>query len=168
VVLVTTEFDSGDRRTKRGLTVSSFTTICLTPAPFVCFSTRQNSRAASLISQRKTFVIHLLPCIPEAARLAEAFSRSDLAPPAASDLQNPFELGVWRFNEQWKLPLYGNALGFLLCKLDRTVDVGDHRLLIAEVRDVAVNEGIEGTALGYCERVYRGEGDPIWSHERND
>ena len=168
VVLVTTEFESSHSRTQRGLTVSSFTTICLTPAPFICFSTRQNSRAAALILQRQAFAIHILPCNSEAAKLAEAFSRSDLAPKSSSDLQNPFELGVWTVNERWKLPVYQNALGSLLCTVDRTVDVGDHRLLIAEVKDVATNEAIHGTALGYCERVYRGEGDPIWSHDGKD
>lgn len=166
MVLVTTEYESDDGRAQRGLTVSSFTTICLTPSPFICFSTRQTSRAADLIALRRSFIVHILPSTPEFANLAEAFSKSDLAPSA--NIQNPFELGKWNRNNPWGLPILDGVLGTLLCKVDKPVDVGDHRLWIAQVQDVVIEDSIGGTALGYCGRKYRKEGDPVWPHDTSE
>jgi flavin reductase (DIM6/NTAB) family NADH-FMN oxidoreductase RutF len=153
---------------QRGLTVSSFTTICLTPSPFVCFSTRQLSRAADLIAQRRSFIVHLLPSTAEFAKLAEAFSKSDLAPHAHTKHHNPFELGQWKRDKNWNLPVFDGVLGALFCTVDKTVDVGDHRLWIAEVEDVAVDDSVDGTALGYCGRKYRKEGDPLFPHDTSE
>jgi flavin reductase (DIM6/NTAB) family NADH-FMN oxidoreductase RutF len=159
---VTTEYEGPSDKVQRGLTVSSFTTICLTPSPFVCFSTRQNSRTADLIALREYFVVTLLPCTPESVNLAEAFSKSDLGPHPNVQPRNPFELGRWRREERWQLPVLDGGLGALLCRVDKVYDIGDHKLWIAEVRD-AITQNISGmTALGYCKREYRKEGQPIW------
>ena len=166
VVLVTTE--DADCRVQRGLTISSFTTICLIPSPFVCFSTRQVSRAADLIAQRESFTVHLLPSTAKFAKLAEAFSKSDLAAHSHGKHQNPFDFGKWRRDKTWNLPVFDGVLGSLRCRVERTVDVGDHRLWIAEVEDVAVDDSIDGTALGYCERKYRKEGDALFPHDASE
>ena len=100
--------------------------------------------------------------------IAEAFSKSDLAPNVDPNLQNPFELGKWNRNDQWGLPTLDGVLGRLLCKFDKAVNVGDHRLWIAEVQDVVMDDAIEGTALGYCGRKYRKEGDQIWQHDSSE
>ena len=150
------------------MTVSSFTTICLTPSPFVCFSTRKVSRAADLIAQRGSFVVHLLPSTAEFAKLAEAFSKSDLTPHSHIRHQNPFELGQWKRDKNWNLPVFDGVLGALFCTVDKTVDVGDHRLWIAEVEDVAVDDSVDGTALGYCGRKYRKEGGPLFPHDTSE
>jgi flavin reductase (DIM6/NTAB) family NADH-FMN oxidoreductase RutF len=164
-VLVTTE-DTDSIKTRRGLTVSSFTTICLTPSPFVCFSTRQSSRSADLIARRQRFVIHLLSCTKESAKIADAFSKSDLAPHASQTFTNPFELGKWMRHDQWNMPVLDGVVGALLCKVDKTVDVGDHRLWIAEVEDLA--QGRDDAALSYCGRKYRGEGRPLFPHDTSE
>jgi flavin reductase (DIM6/NTAB) family NADH-FMN oxidoreductase RutF len=167
-VLVTTEYKSDHGKLQRGLTVSSFTTICLTPSPFICFSTRQTSRAADLIALRRSFIVHLLPSTPESAKLAEAFSKSDLAPHPSATIQNPFELGKWNRNDNWGLLTLDSVLGSLLCKVDKVIDVGDQRLWIAEVDDVVFEESMEGTVLGYCGRKYRKEGDPLLPHNTSE
>ena len=59
-------------------------------------------------------------------------------------------------------------LGALLCKVNKTVDVGDHRLWIAEVEDVAVDDSVDVTALAYCGRKYRKEGDPLLPHDTTE
>lgn len=148
--------------------MSSFTTICLAPSPFVCFSTRQTSRAADLLARRQQFVVHLLSCTSESARIADAFSKSDLAPHALRHHQDPFELGNWNRYEKWDMPVLGGVLGALLCKVDRTVNVGDHRLWIAEVEDVMETTADTGTALSYCGRKYRKEGDLILPHDTSE
>lgn len=168
MVLVTTEYESDHGKMQRGLTVSSFTTICLTPSPFICFSTRQTSRAADLIALRRSFIVHLLPSTPESAKLAEAFSKSDLAPHASATIQNPFELGKWNRNDNWGLSTLDSVLGSLLCKVDKAIDVGDQRLWIAEVDDVVFEDSMEGAALGYCRRKYRKEGDPLLPHDTSE
>jgi flavin reductase (DIM6/NTAB) family NADH-FMN oxidoreductase RutF len=167
VVLVSTELDGPNGKERRGLTVSSFTTICLTPSPFICFSTRKTSRAADLIAERGHFIVHLLPCTPESAKLAEAFSKSDLASHSNENFQDPFELGRWSWNDRWKLPVLSSVLGALHCRVEKFVNVGDHRLCIAEVEDIFEDESTDGTALSYCGRKYRREGEPILPHDSN-
>lgn len=162
---MTTEYEYPDNIIQRGLTVSSFTTVCLTPSPFVCFSTRQKSRAADLFALRNYFIVHLLPSTPESAKLAEAFSKSNLAPQFGSFVKNPFDLAPWRRHKEWKLPIFDDILGAFFCKVDRTVEVGDHRLWIAQVKDGFMEESVEGPALAYSGRRYRAEGDPIWPHD---
>jgi len=101
--------------------------------------------------------------------MADAFSKSDLAPHAHGPHLNPFELGCWGRHEKWDLPvLAGGVLGALLCKVDRTVKVGDHRLWIAEVEDVMEQDSNTGTALSYCGRKYRREGEPILPHDTSE
>jgi flavin reductase (DIM6/NTAB) family NADH-FMN oxidoreductase RutF len=120
-----------------------------------------------MISARRHFIVHLLPSTREFAKIAEAFSKSDLAP-HAEEHQNPFELGNWKRDNQFELPVLDGVLGALLCKVDHTVNVGDHRLWVAEVEDVVINHSIGGAALGYCERTYRKEGAPIWPHDTSE
>jgi flavin reductase (DIM6/NTAB) family NADH-FMN oxidoreductase RutF len=57
-----------------------------------------------------------------------------------------------------------DKLGALLCKMDKTVDVGDHRLLIAKVEDIMRGDDTSG-ALSYSDRKYRHQGDPVWPHD---
>ena len=168
VVLVTSELETNNGIVRRGLTVSSFTTICLTPSPFICFSTRRTSRAADLVNQRQFFTVQVLPCTPDAAKIAEGFSKSDLAPHADVNLQNPFELGRWKSKDTWPLPLLDGVVGALLCKMNKTVNVGDHKLWIAEVQDVVIDDSDDSMALGYCGRKYRKVGVPVMPHDSSD
>jgi len=60
------------------------------------------------------------------------------------------------------------ALGALLCNVDKTVDIGDHRLLIAKVEDILKGEANINGALSYCGRKYRAQGDIIWPHDTDE
>jgi flavin reductase (DIM6/NTAB) family NADH-FMN oxidoreductase RutF len=166
-VLVTSELETDRGIIRRGLTVSSFTTICLTPSPFICFSTRGTSRAADLINRRQLFTVHILPSTPDAAKIAECFSKSDLAPHAGVHFQNPFELGHWKSKDNWPLPILDGSIGALLCKMDKSVNVGDHKLWIAQVQDVIIDD-CDGMALGYCDRKYRQMGETVMPHDGSD
>ena len=66
------------------------------------------------------------------------------------------------------MPVLDGVLGALLCKVERTVNVGDHRLWIAEVEDVMEHKSDTSTALSYCGRQYRKEGDPILRHDTSE
>jgi flavin reductase (DIM6/NTAB) family NADH-FMN oxidoreductase RutF len=61
------------------------------------------------------------------------------------------------------MPVLDGVVGALLCKVEKTVDVGDHRLWIAEVEDLA--QGHDDPALSYCGRKYRAEGNPLFPHD---
>ena len=75
-------------------------------------------------------------------------------------MQNPFELGQWRWNDNWGLSTLDGIIGALLCRVDKSINVGDHKLWIAEVRDVLPDRDTN-TALAYCEQKYRKEGEPL-------
>jgi flavin reductase (DIM6/NTAB) family NADH-FMN oxidoreductase RutF len=113
------------------------------------------------------FIVHLLPSSPEFAKLAEAFSKSDLAPHPSQQIQDPFELGQWRRNDNWGLSTLNGVLGALMCRVDKTINVGDHRLWIAEVKDI-VADNDTSAALAYCQRKYRKEGESVWPHDPSD
>lgn len=66
------------------------------------------------------------------------------------------------------MPVLDGVLGALLCKVDRTVKVGDHKLWIAEVEDVMEHDSDTGMALSYCGRKYRKEGDTILPHDTSE
>jgi flavin reductase (DIM6/NTAB) family NADH-FMN oxidoreductase RutF len=117
-----------------------------------------------LITKRGRFIVHLLPCVKESAAIAEAFSKSDLAPHVTT-FQDPFQLARWTFNDKWKFPVMDGVLGAFLCKMDKTVDIGDHQLLIAKVEGIIKGEDDAGGALSYCGRKYRRQGDTIWPHD---
>jgi flavin reductase (DIM6/NTAB) family NADH-FMN oxidoreductase RutF len=111
--------------------------------------------------------VHVLSCNVDSAKLAEAFSRSDLVPHPFRDVQDPFELGQWRPNANWGLSTLDGVLGALLCRVEKTIDVGDHRLWIAEVKDILADEK-SSTALAYCQGKYRKEGESLWPHDPSD
>jgi len=120
-----------------------------------------------LISSRGLFVVHLLPTTPEFAKLAEAFSKSDLSPHPSQRIQDPFGLGQWRRNDIWGLSTLNGVLGALMCRVDKTINVGDHRLWIAEVKDILADSETSA-ALAYCQRKYRKEGESLWPHDPSD
>jgi flavin reductase (DIM6/NTAB) family NADH-FMN oxidoreductase RutF len=79
-------------------------------------------------------------------------------------MQDPFELCQWQHNDNWGLSTLEGALGALMCKVDKTINVGDHRLWIGEVKDIVADNDTSG-ALAYCQRKYRKEGDSVWPHD---
>ena len=121
-----------------------------------------------MLARRHQFVVHLLPCTSDSAQIADAFSKSDLAPHAHRPRQNPFELGKWSRHKEWDMPVLDGVLGALLCKVDRTVKVGDHKLWIAEVEDGMEHGSETGMALSYCGRKYRKVGDTILPHDTSE
>ena len=110
-------------------------------------------------------MVQFLPATPEFAKIAEAFSKSDLASHSIDDYKDPFNIGGWITPNGWPLPVLDGTLGRLLCKVDRMENVGDHRLWIGMVEKSDVNESLEETALGYRERMYRKGGPIIWPHD---
>ena len=79
-------------------------------------------------------------------------------------MQSAFQLGHWRWNDNWGLSSLDGVIGDLLCRVDKQINVGDHRLWIAEVRDI-LPDGDTSMVLPYCRQKYRREGKPLWPHD---
>lgn len=99
-----------------GATLSSFTSVALSPHPLVAFSLRVPSRMATTLSDLASapspgvqFVVNILSA--RQADVAQAFSRPDLHP-------HPFESPhiQWSLSRD-NLPLLHNSLGALSCRL---------------------------------------------------
>jgi flavin reductase (DIM6/NTAB) family NADH-FMN oxidoreductase RutF len=93
VAIVTASDCTASRdRAFRGMTVSSFNTITLYPAPVVSFNVKQPSETLNAIQSSGRFLVHLLASSAATAKLARAFSRGN------GNLQPPSGLGDFEFS----------------------------------------------------------------------
>lgn len=161
----------------RGVTVSSFTTVTLTPLPIVTFNLKVPSRTWHAIEQSGRFCAHVMAATPEAAGITTAFTM----PHERAD--KPFVQCIWMGarveglrNAPPKIKLPGSVLARLECWVmqDKCITVGDHVVVVAAVRWVAFPgeardfsreevlkkmEALEG--LAYADRKYRRLGREI-------
>lgn len=142
----------------RGMTLSSFSTLTLSPTPYVTFNIQHRSRTLSALSSTRYFNIHILEANAEGAALAAAFAR-------ANPLLQTMQWSFWRASRRgelestWvseggrpvcKLPvLQGRGVKFgLRCKVlgegerpgGGLIEVGDHVMVIARVCEMPTFE----------------------------
>ena len=122
-----------------GMTASSFAAVSLQP-PLVLVSLEKGSRTRELVLEVGSFGVNVLAEGQEA--VARGFSRSG---------HKPFEETEHHFGRTG-VPLLGGALAWLECHVDRTIDAGDHDVVIA---DVLATEAHNGRPLLYFNRGYR-------------
>ncbi|KAI8990814.1 flavin reductase like domain-containing protein, partial [Mycotypha africana] len=143
---------------RRGVTVGSFTSVCLQPEPLVSFCVRIPSRASDLLHSSGSMVVNLLA--REQVQQSIAFSS-----PTAVDqfIDIPF------YDDPITgLPVLVGTLGAMHCDLYKVVPLGDHELWITRV--TRVEEGIggehgrreEAQPLLYYDRGYRSVGDQVF------
>lgn len=84
VAIVTASFpsqhsSSSEGRNARGMTISSFNTVTLSPPhpPIISFNARRPSETLDALRASGRFLVHLLGCSPPATRLARAFARGN-------------------------------------------------------------------------------------------
>ncbi|SAM05139.1 hypothetical protein [Absidia glauca] len=156
VVVVTTS-QQDDPSHRRGITVSSFTSLCLHPEPMVSFCVRIPSRASDLLHSSGSMVVNMLSQdqVPQSI----AFSS-----PQAEQFKNiPFY-----DDSATGLPVLMGTLGSMHCNKVQVITTGDHELWIAKV--VKVDEGVggqrgtreEAQPLLYYERGYRAVGEEVF------
>ena len=158
----------------RGVTISSFTTVSLGPPnPYISFNLRVPSRTWDALSSSKNhFVVHILAASPQGAAIAHAFTQP------FDDPGEPFarlrRLGatVWiRGRHDAPRIRWGSAVMALLRARmveEKCVRVGDHVVVVAEVRSVRRlssdleqdedGEEVAREGLAYAMRGYRGIG----------
>ncbi|KAJ5781759.1 uncharacterized protein N7518_010242 [Penicillium psychrosexuale] len=81
VAIITATDPSGSENITsfRGMTVSSFSTVTLTPDPVISFNVRRPSETLNALLASRRFLVHLLAPSPATATLARDFSKGNIA-----------------------------------------------------------------------------------------
>ena len=139
VAVVTTE----TRGLLYGLTVSSFTSVSMSP-PLVLVCLSSHNRMQLMIQDSQSFAISILGSDMEEA--SNYFATPGREP-------TPGFVGV---DGEWTesgRPVVSGAIGQLECKLHEAISCGDHIIIVGEV--VHARSTDEGSPLVYCQRGYR-------------
>jgi len=128
---------------QHGMTVSSFTSVSLTP-PQVLISLAQNARTHDLIMRSRNFGISILD-----------FEQQELSDRFAGRVPDEMDrlVGVDTFHLSSGAPLLKQGLAQLDCHVVTTIGSGTHTIFIAEV--LAAQSGEGGEPLLYFNRSYQ-------------
>jgi flavin reductase (DIM6/NTAB) family NADH-FMN oxidoreductase RutF len=166
-----------------GATVSSLTTVSLSPYPVISFNLKLSSRTWEAIQDSASFKIQLLHASPAAAGLADLFTQAHSHPASVfrrfiadqrkgdppstqtSNLLEPENFGVrlhlYLTRREVRPQFIGSPiLATLVAELDseKCVTVGDHVVVIARVKAVHSRAQSSSEGLAYSMRGYRGAG----------
>lgn len=126
-----------------GLTVSSFSALSLDP-PLILVCLNHANRMAPMIETSGGFAVSILGDGQRSA--SQYFARTGRLPTA-----DFVEIeGQWTQSGQ---PVVAGALAWLACSLHRTIEEGDHTIVIGRVTEVSARQ--EGAPLLYWQRAYR-------------
>ncbi|SMR60690.1 unnamed protein product [Zymoseptoria tritici ST99CH_1A5] len=128
-------------RRHRGVTVSSFTTVALSPEPIISFNLKVPSSSWEAIRKSEKMQIHLLAASPRGAAIAHAFTQPYEQPHGAFDAVR--KLGVTVMSKSsatppWLSDTHGDINYVLKAKTlaEKCVEVGDHVIVVATVTRV--------------------------------
>ena len=173
VVVLTTRVPSAGSGidSLRGMTVSSLCSITLEPEPVISFSIRGPSRTLDCITAGQFFTVNFLDTKPQAARIADVFSRphDDPSQPfrtiLASGLADVYE------SDDPSDPAMGgsNIPARFTCELlpGKSLEIGDHTVVFARVAHIwraanAMDPDYKRAFLAYAQAAYRSlHGDPV-------
>ncbi|KAG9231079.1 flavin reductase like domain-containing protein [Amylocarpus encephaloides] len=172
----------------RGMTLSTFTSLSLSPTPRITFNIKRPSMTLGQLRRTKHFLVHILEASEAGAKIADLFTRGSGGRQAFKLLATtPYQLpSSSKISSTRKKDTRG-ALSLpritgpgvkrvLLCRLNRTVLLearhllaqsgSDHELLIAEVHDIikSADTDADGTGwkgLCYVDGHYCGVEKPI-------
>ncbi|WP_242698255.1 flavin reductase family protein [Bacillus sp. SD088] len=119
VTVVTTTHEN----TPLGLTVNSFASVSLDPL-LVLWSIDKQVSSYPVFTQADHFAINVLA--NDQADICSLFARKDI---------DRFNQCEWEFSKM-KLPILSGTAGVLECKTFKTIEAGDHTILIGEVVDI--------------------------------
>ncbi|KAG2180086.1 hypothetical protein INT43_003874 [Umbelopsis isabellina] len=165
VVVVTTARPENPEY-RRGITVSSFTSIALHPFPLISFCVRKPSRASDLLHEAGQFVVQVLSS--HQVQQSLAFS-------------SPNQEGVDQFKDvpfysdpQTHNPVLMGSVGAMHCSTHNVFVLGDHELWVAKVDRVDHGVGSmrgtrdESEPLLYHDRRYHGVGEEVFMQAFED
>lgn len=119
-----------------GMTVNSFTSVSLDP-PLVLICLHRDVRLAPLLRRSGGFVINILTHRQQ--HVARAFARRTTA--RLADLPHEYTVEG--------LPVLGEALGHLVCRLVDEHQGGDHTIVVGEVVEVNAHRRAEEPLVFY-------------------
>ncbi len=177
VVTITTSVGGSSATSAfRGMTVSSFTTLTLTPTPIITFNIRKPSRTLDAIRESRQFLVHILSATEEGAQTAHHFTRGN-SEDVFKGLDKGRGFAVWNCGSECPLPLLSSpgVTKVLRCKLREgegetlggLVEVGDHVLVLGNVESIVEpppgkdKASLEDRGLNYLDRAYRAVGNVI-------
>ncbi len=106
-----------------GLTVNSFASVSIDPL-LILWSIDKRVGTYELFAKTEKFAVNVL-----------AGDQSDVCSLFATKGTDRFSNCEWKLSEN-KLPIISGAAGVLECKTFKTVEAGDHMILIGEVIDI--------------------------------
>ncbi|MFJ5623015.1 flavin reductase family protein [Peribacillus loiseleuriae] len=110
-----------------GLTVNSFASVSLDPT-LVLWSIDHKVSSIKAFTEGGKFAIHIL-----------AGEQQELCKTFASKNVDRFSQCEWEFSAN-QLPIIQGAFAVLECKTFKTVEAGDHTILIGEVTDIQIEK----------------------------
>ncbi|KAH7152870.1 flavin reductase like domain-containing protein [Dactylonectria macrodidyma] len=158
-VVVCTATQPGPDGGPRAMTMSSFTSLTLSPTPLITFNVATPSRTLDAVRASGTFAIHVLAGDAAGAAVAAHFTRGNVGGHALEGLDGVTLVdGVLR----------GEGVLFALrCRVleDATggglVRVRDHVIVVGEVEAMVPVAGEKGFGLVYADRRYRRVGEVL-------
>jgi flavin reductase (DIM6/NTAB) family NADH-FMN oxidoreductase RutF len=120
VTVVTTVDENG---VPLGLTVNSFASVSLDPL-LVLWSIDKRVSTYDIFTKTEKFAVHVL-----------ANDQSDICSLFASKGTDRFKNCDWKLSEN-NLPIIAGAAGVMQCKTFKTIEAGDHTILIGEIVDI--------------------------------
>ena len=145
VIIVTTVDPAG---APKGLTTQSFLSVSTDP-PLLVVSLDKTSRTLRALLATRAFAVNFL-----------ASGRGDLATRFATKSDDKFSGVEWQpaSAARGSPILAADSVAYAECLVDRTIEAGDHMLVLASVEGGAV---LSGTPLMYYRRTYA-----AWPEER--
>jgi 3-hydroxy-9,10-secoandrosta-1,3,5(10)-triene-9,17-dione monooxygenase reductase component len=134
-----------------GMTISSLTSVSLTP-PLVLFCPAVTSSAWAAVREHGLFALNLLG--RRHRKLAGQFAGAG----------NRFEHVRTQFTDEG-VPVLTDAIGVLVCKVDRELRAGDHFIVIARVRVVHAHRddpGLDTVSLRARKHAHAGPSPRSW------
>jgi len=136
-VAVVTSYWEG---TQHGMTVNSFTSVSINPA-LIVVTLANNTRTCQLVKQSGKFGVTILSETQK--------DISDRFAGKVDEVEDRF-YGLETFQMSYPIPFLSDGLGWLVCSVDKQIDLGFSTLFIAEVI-----------------QMKKGYGDPLLYHNRD-
>jgi flavin reductase (DIM6/NTAB) family NADH-FMN oxidoreductase RutF len=140
VTVVTTSADG----VPHGLTVSAFSSVSVHP-PRVLICLGNDTDSKPLIERAGAFAVHILG--REHAGLGPRFAK------LLADADDPFT-GIEYRSESTGSPILSECLAWLDCRVESTLTVGDHTILVGAV-EAAGRGAVDGEPVLYYRRAWR-------------
>lgn len=158
----------------RAMTMSSFTSLTLTPTPVITFNVLAPSRTLDAISSTRYFNIHILSGDASGAAVADHFTRGNMDGNIFEGLEGAEVTERSQDGAESRIPgaevpvLRGDGvLHVLRCKLaddepaKGLMKVRDHVIVVGEVVEMLAGTKAKVFSLAYADRKYRQVGSVI-------